>query len=356
MTASVSQGHCWLPGLSLCAAVASLAAAAPCSAQIEPSAAEQPPSAPLRSPVSLPVPAGTAANLTSDPGREALKDAWWTGPMVAASAETLPPGHALIEPYVFDIRTRSSNHLGLLTYDLLGVTDRLTLGMITLAGSIMPRVKGVRSSPLAAGDTTVLAEYRLIHFGEHGAPATISLVALESLPTGHFERLETSRAAALGNGARTTQLAVYAQSYLWLPNGRLLRIRLDAGHVFASTAHPNGQSVYDTPSGFAGKAARGPSDILDGSIEYSLAKRWALAWEMVWQRSGASRVSGLVDLPAGEQPFARMLPAGAAVYLVPALEYSWNSKTGVLMALRMSPRGRNSPPSITPAVALNWVL
>src|SRR5437763_7450950 len=30
-------------------------------------------------------------------------DAWWTGPMLAPSVATLPSGHMLIEPYLFDV-------------------------------------------------------------------------------------------------------------------------------------------------------------------------------------------------------------------------------------------------------------
>lgn len=35
--------------------------------------------------------------------RESRDEAWWTGPMLAPSAATLPEGHVLLEPYVFDI-------------------------------------------------------------------------------------------------------------------------------------------------------------------------------------------------------------------------------------------------------------
>ncbi len=80
-------------------------------------------------------------------GRESLDDAWWTGPMLAPSAATLPHGHILIEPYLFDVTTRGqyasngsrhsaphSNGFGSLTYMLDGLTDKLTLGMIPTAG------------------------------------------------------------------------------------------------------------------------------------------------------------------------------------------------------------------------------
>ena len=35
--------------------------------------------------------------------RQSLDDAWWTGPMLAPSAATLPRGHFLIEPYLYDV-------------------------------------------------------------------------------------------------------------------------------------------------------------------------------------------------------------------------------------------------------------
>src|SRR3974390_2952859 len=34
--------------------------------------------------------------------QQARADAWWTGPMLAASGATLPQGHVLIEPYLYD--------------------------------------------------------------------------------------------------------------------------------------------------------------------------------------------------------------------------------------------------------------
>ena len=45
-----------------------------------------------------------------------VEDAWWTGPMLAPSAATLPRGHFLIEPYLFDVIAAHSNGFGSLTY------------------------------------------------------------------------------------------------------------------------------------------------------------------------------------------------------------------------------------------------
>src|SRR6185312_1934155 len=48
--------------------------------------------------------------------RQALDDAWWTGPMIAPSPGALLPGHFLIEPYLYDVRAGRSNSYGTLTY------------------------------------------------------------------------------------------------------------------------------------------------------------------------------------------------------------------------------------------------
>ena len=79
--------------------------------------------------------------------RQSLDDAWWTGPIVAAGAATLPAGHALIEPYVYDVITRGRydsdgnyrstdtvHSYGSLTYMLYGVTDGFTAGVIPTFG------------------------------------------------------------------------------------------------------------------------------------------------------------------------------------------------------------------------------
>lgn len=38
--------------------------------------------------------------------RQSLDNAWWTGPMLAPPANTLPRGHILLEPYLYDVSTQ----------------------------------------------------------------------------------------------------------------------------------------------------------------------------------------------------------------------------------------------------------
>src|SRR5689334_529779 len=81
------------------------------------------------------------------PYRQSREDAWWTGPILAAGASTLPKGRVLIEPYVFDSISqgrydengrrqdtpRRQSH-GSLTYILYGLVDDVTVGVIPRFG------------------------------------------------------------------------------------------------------------------------------------------------------------------------------------------------------------------------------
>src|SRR2546427_807279 len=172
-----------------------------------------------------------AAAAAADQSRE---DAWWTGPMLAPSAATLPSGHMLIEPYLFDVMsdgrfdangTRQpapgEHDIGSLTYMLYGVTDRVTVGMIPRFVFNEPAGAANSSHP-GVGDLTLQAGVGVTRFEDgHRTPA-IAVVLDETLPTGRYQRL--SRASdGFGGGAYTTALSVYSQDYLWMPNGRILR-------------------------------------------------------------------------------------------------------------------------------------
>ena len=108
--------------------------------------------------------------------RQSLDDAWWTGPIIAAGAGTLPQGHALVEPYLYDVirygrydndgdeRSASrSHHYGSLTYMLYGVTDRFTAGLIPTFG-YNDVSDGRDSSGIQTGDVTLQGQYRLSQF------------------------------------------------------------------------------------------------------------------------------------------------------------------------------------------------
>ena len=222
--------------------------------------------------------------------RQSLDDAWWTGPMLAPNATTLPRGHLLIEPYLFDAISAHSNGLGSLTYVNYGLVDRVTVGLIPIAGFNVAN-SGPSSSSVELGDLTAQAQYRLAKFHEGSSIPTTSVVVQETFPTGKYDRLG-DRPDGLGSGAYTTTLAIYTQTYFWLPNGRILRMRFDASQALSSNVNIEDVSVYDTAAGFRGRAKPGSSFLADFSWEYSLTRKWVLALDATYRHNWSTRVNG----------------------------------------------------------------
>jgi hypothetical protein len=304
-----------------------------------------------------------------DVDRQSLEDAWWTGPILAASASTLPEGRMLIEPYVFDVRrygrydddgdrtdTSHTHFFGSLTYINYGLTDTLTVGLIPTFG-YNDAATGKDSSGVGAGDLTVQAQYRLTQFREGSRVPTISVVLQETLPTAKYDELGDRPSDGLGSGAHTTTLALYSQYYFWMPNGRILRSRFNVAYALSNDADVNGVSVYGTPEEFRGHGSPGDSITINSSWEYSITRNWVFAFDVVYQHSESTRVSGEVIDPAGgpSQRVDESFGSSWQLGLAPAIEYNWNSRMGVIVGARWFAAGRNADASITPVAAINMV-
>jgi hypothetical protein len=285
--------------------------------------------------------------------RQQLGDAWWTGPMLANNASTLPRGHFLLEPYLYDEISPHTNGFGSLTYIEYGLANRLTIGLIPTFG-YNKSSDGLSSTGVGVGDVTILAQYGLTQFHEHHKLPTISLMLQETFPSGKYDQLGAHPSNGLGAGAYTTTLALNSQTYFWLPNGRILRMRLNATQSLSTYASVAGVSVYGTSQGFQGHAKPGASTFVDAAWEYSLTRNWVLALDATYRHTNNTRIIG--QDPA-QSPSNIKLNSGSsdAIGFAPALEYNWKPTIGVLVGTRIIALGHNTPTTITPAVAINYV-
>lgn len=290
--------------------------------------------------------------------RQTLDDAWWTGPLLAASASTLPRGHFLVEPYLFDVisygrldaggnrvSTPHKNVFGSQSYVLYGVTDRISAGIIPRFG-YSKSSQGPSSPGLQAGDLTLQAQYRLTQFQAGSWIPTLSFVVGETVPTGKYDRLDQHPGDGFGAGAYTTILSLYSQEYFWLSTGRIMRMRLDLSYSLSSRVGLRGVSVYGTGAGFSGHARPGDSFTGDVSWEYSVTRNWVLAFDVVYEHDASTTLTGSYSGSSGNS---------WSLGFAPAVEYNFNSKIGVIAGARIIPTGRNTSISVTPVAAVNMV-
>jgi hypothetical protein len=200
----------------------------------------------------------------SPAARQSLADAWWTGPMLAPNASTLPRGHVLVEPYLYDVikygsydrngsltASQHSNGFGSFTYIIYGLTDRLNIGVTPTAGYTTVS-GGPNSSGVGFGDLSFLAQYRLTQYRVGSWIPTTALNIEETFPTGKYDELGDRPNDGFGAGVYSTKLSLYTQTYAWMPNGRILRIRFNASETFSGSGQVAGVSVYGTSPDFEG--------------------------------------------------------------------------------------------------------
>lgn len=278
--------------------------------------------------------------------------------MLAPSAGTLPRGHVLVEPYLYDViqyaqydrkgamqPSAHSNGFGSLTYVVYGLADRISVGLIPTFGYTAPS-GGLSSTGVHAGDIALLAQYRLAQYNRGSWIPTTSISVQQSLPTGAYDRLGNHPSNGLGSGAYTTTLSLYTQTYFWM-NKRIVRVRLNASQALSSTAKVDGVSVYGTGSAFHGYAKPGSTFTLDLAQEYSITRKWVFAMDEVYHRSAGT----LVVSPASTMDSG----SSRGYYLAPAIEYNWTPNAGVLFGVRAVPSAFNSSATVTPAFAINMV-
>ena len=317
--------------------------------------------------------AGPLAGATSEPGvapQETLDQSWWTGPLLAPNAATLPRGHWLIEPYVYDVMTYghfdrngtltstgAAHEFGSQSYIEYGLVDRFTLGVIPRFG-LHESSAGQDSADFTVGDITLQGAYCLTQFhpGSH-VPAT-AIVIGETFPAGKYDQLHGKTDGALGIGAYSTTFSLYSQTYFWMPSGRILRTRLDFSYEVSRWTSVHGVSVYGTYGGFAGRAHPGRSFVSDLAFEYSVTQSWVLATDFWWEHDGNTRVEGTYA-PATPSAIPSYLVQDSGsddvLYLAPAIEYNWSARMGVIAGARVAALGRNATATVTPVAAINMV-
>jgi hypothetical protein len=298
--------------------------------------------------------------------RQSPDDAWWTGPLLASTAATLPQGHLYVEPYLYDVvpyaRFDSAGHshavrhvddFGSLTYINYGVTDSFTVGMIPRLAYEWAR-GGQSSKGVGVGDPSVQMQYRLTQFHAGSWAPTFSLNLQESLPLGRYDRLHRP-SDGFGSGAWTTTLGAYFQSLFWMPNGRILRARLDLSYAMSAAVPVEGQSVYGTALGFHGHANPGDAATVVLAFEYSATRNWVMACDVWYERDGNTHVRGS-EQASGEPRADFDADSGSSQQLIfaPALEYNWSARTGIIFGARVVAAGRNATASVTPVAAFSY--
>jgi hypothetical protein len=293
---------------------------------------------------SMPAYAAEPDSAIADRYAAAMKDARWTGPLLASNAETLPHGHFYTEPYFFDVISGGDHNPGSSGFYQYGLADNWTVGVQPFFSLGTHRF----NRGAAIGDFKLLSQVRLSHFTpEHRVPS-VALVTNLILPTGKHDRLGALKSGH-GSGAFAPEIGINVQQYFLLKNGRLLRGRINVLKDLPLRTDVTGRSVYGTDDGFRGHARPGSKTTVILGAEYSLTREWVLAFDVEGDHWGETKVTGR---EASGALVAQTSPKSWNIGFAPAVEYNWSDRAGVIVGVWVVPKGHNTQSSVTPAVAI----
>jgi len=289
-------------------------------------------------------PAVAADDALADRYRAAMKEARWTGPLLASNANTLPQGHVYTEPYFFDGISGGEHSPGSSGFYQYGLADNWTVGFQPFfSWGTQPH-----NRTIAVGDTKLLSQVRVSNFTPDHRVPSVAIVTNLVVPTGKYDRLGALKSGH-GSGAFAPEIGVNVQQYL-LVGDRLLRGRINVLQRIPIETDVRDRSVYGTPLGFRGHARPGAKSTLILGAEYSLTKEWVLAFDVEADAWGRTKVRGR---DASGAAFRATSPKSWNVGFAPAVEYNWSPSAGALLGLWIIPKGHNAPASITPAIAIS---
>ena len=281
---------------------------------------------------------------TAERYRAAMKDARWTGPLLASNANTLPEGHVYTEPYFFDSISGGDHYPGSSGFYQYGLLDNWTVGVQPFFSWGTQR----HNHDVAIGDFKLLSQVRVSNFTPDHRVPSVAIVTNLVLPTGKHDHLGAGKQGH-GSGSFAPEIGVNVQHIILLDNGRLLRARLNVLQRLPLRHDVAGRSAYGTGPGFRGHARPGAKTTLIAGMEYSLTKEWVLALDVEADAWGRTKVSGR---EADGALIEQRSPKSWNVGFAPAVEYNWSDRAGIIAGVWIIPKGHNTESTVIPAIAV----
>lgn len=298
--------------------------------------------------------------LTPHPEHRDIKEPWFTGPLLAPSAFTIPAGHVDFEPYLYIVANK-----GLYDHDWkvhptstfwnnsfqplvqVGITKWLDVEVIPALFYNYTHGAG----KWAIGDTSIGFDFQLFsHQGRVTEWVTaVKLNIKETIPTGKYSNLDPKKLVtdAGGMGSWQTSIDFVWGNLFYLGRGHFLTWRNSLQYTLPAPTHVKNLSVYGGAQGTEGTIYPAQNLQFDTAIEISLTQNWAFAMDFLTSWSGKTRFKGHATAPIGPPPSVQFS-------LAPAIEYNWSANLGIIFGPWFTIAGRNAIQFFDGVFAFNY--
>lgn len=291
-------------------------------------------------------------------------DPWYAGPLLTGSAHMMPPGKALVQPYVFvtdnyaawdhkrrtvDTPTRVNLNPSISPFEF-GVTDWLDVS-ISVQGSW--NWQGSKHGG-GLGDSSVTLGFPIL-VEDLYTPA-IRVTYGETFPTGRYQKLSPRKSGLDGVGAGSYQSNFgfrIAKLFFWSYK-HPLNLRANFTYTIPTDVHVRGFNSYGGGFDTNGTVHPGNSASANAAYEFSFSQNWVLATDIVYAWSNSTSFSGRRGTNADGTPAKVGSGSSDQLSLCPAIEYNPYANLNFIAGVWFDVYGRNTSKFISAIVSASY--
>jgi hypothetical protein len=289
------------------------------------------------------------------------------GSLLDSPGETLPKGHANIEPYLF---WTNKNHAYDSSGNLQPATPRSKLSPTLIASyglndfmdiqtTIPYMIKYLKTHTHSGfSDISVQLGIQLFKTTEDNPLPSLRFTVQEVFPSGRAASLDPSDRGVdtLGGGSYATVLGLNFQKVNKVLGDHYLRTRWSFAYSIGYDTKVRGFSAFGGGIGANGTAHPGKQFSSDLGFEYSLTRHWVPTLDILYNYMGTTTFTGYAGLRRSGLPATAGGPSASIWSIAPALEYNFNEKLGVVGGVWFSLAGRNASKFTSAAFAINYFI
>lgn len=303
----------------------------------------------------------TAVQIPSlHPAHLNIEAPWFTGPLLAPSALTIPGGHYNIEPYVYAIA-----QVGIYDNDWQAqkeetvwtnyTQESLQFGINSWADfAFFPTLYYNHTNGAGMwelGDLPIKFDFQLhknIRSLDQWSWA-LSFSIEETIPLGKFRNLSPKKKKTDVGGAGSWQTTFVLN---W---GNLFRLRKNyfitwrtaLEYTIPAPVHVKNLNFYGGGRGTNGIVYPGKTFLIDSAVEINLSQNWAFALDVVGQWATRVRFKGKTLI-------SNTVPKSIQFSLAPAIEYNWSANIGIIFGSWFTIAGKNAKEFVGGVAAFNY--
>ena len=295
-----------------------------------------------------------------------LFNPWYTGPLITPSATMVPPGHGLIQPYLyftdnygaFDEDRNWIDAPNQFTVQAQPIIVQVGVTPSVDATVIMSGVANWKQDQFSGGFNDITLQLGFLMNKQSLYAPQAKFTIGQSFPTGKYNNLNPKKLGldATGAGAwKTSFNLTFGKVILW-NTLHPMNTRISFGYTIPTNVKVRNFNAYGGGYGTHGTARPGNSFNVDLGLEVSINQPWVVALDLVYNCSNSNHFSGNPGTTTKNGTIPASVTSGFndQFSLAPAIEYNFNDSMGILWGAWFTVYGRNAANFVSGIFSWYW--